>query len=788
MEIKRKSLTLIASSVEVPSQGSSDVPVKFVNDTETYVGFIIEPRIGYYVNGCLKYGICEYDISNNTFKIPAEAFKNKGILVISIALIDSEDPNHIEVTKELSLEVTPAPNGTIIFPSEDTWQTIVLNLINQFFVTSNEIKNQIKYAVDNAIEDGSIANMTIEDDSITSDKLADDIISPKNIKGLYVEKVLYKLTDLNSLIKGSFVENIPTPSEDGDKYFTDYIKVEDYNRLTVFKNTQSSPYIRFYNADKEFVRGQYVSSTTVISSLIQESEVYVVLEGNSISYGETYRVAYQSEYEYESLNILSNSEKTYYIQETTIESAHDSSYSELIPVIKGETYTYKGNAGAVIFYDALGNSFGDNNGDTKLDINDGETFTIPLDDDITYLKFVCWNNNIGYLTGKFFVEKLSNSDLKLTEDNFDSNIIASLRQMLNIGAGSNQFYNVLDFGVTTLADDNTQAFQNAIDTIAENGGGILWVPKGTYKFDKSSSTSGYGGNAQNNVYLKNNVSIIGESLKGTVLKLIGDTQTGCSLFGSFNGNDNSLTGATYSNFTVDLSELTMATYTHKAKAFYVHGIKDCVFRDLRLISTPSTSLGIDMLDNVVMDSIYVYQGGKNWTNGGNGGAGIGIGTGLWENENYIIRNCICDDCGHFGIFLEDQGIFSSGKDRNYPKGQIISNNIVRNGRNYGIGVRGGKNVVITGNNVYENVGGIYVDYGAKNVLISNNLIEGSTDAGFNYGNEDSTVNGASYKCENIAVISNAFIENNIGIKHSTEPTNRNELNNIFINNTKDNDD
>ena len=175
--ITRKDLLLTINDNVIPALGSSDVPVKFVNDTETYVDFLIEPRVGYYINGCPKSGICEYDISSNTIKIPAEAFKNKGILVISIALIDNEDPNHIEVTKELALEVTPAPNGTIIFPSEDTWQTIVLNLINQFFVTSNEIKNQIKHAVDNAIEDGSIANMTIEDDSITSEKLKDEIIN-----------------------------------------------------------------------------------------------------------------------------------------------------------------------------------------------------------------------------------------------------------------------------------------------------------------------------------------------------------------------------------------------------------------------------------------------------------------------------------------------------------------------------------------------------------------------------------------------------------------------------------
>ena len=46
-------------------------------------------------------------------------------------------------------------------------------------------------------------------------------------------------------------------------------------------------------------------------------------------------------------------------------------------------------------------------------------------------------------------------------------------------------------------------------------------------------------------------------------------------------------------------------------------------------------MGIDMLDNVVLDSIYVYQGGRQWAYGGGGGAGIGIGTGLWENENAV---------------------------------------------------------------------------------------------------------------------------------------------------------
>ena len=133
LTITRKDLLLTINDNVIPALGSSDVPVKFVNDTETYVGFLIEPRVGYYVNGCPKSGICEYDTSSNTIKIPAEAFKNKGILVIAIALIDNEDSNHIEVTKELALEVTPAPNGTVILPATDTWQTAVSNLVEQLY-------------------------------------------------------------------------------------------------------------------------------------------------------------------------------------------------------------------------------------------------------------------------------------------------------------------------------------------------------------------------------------------------------------------------------------------------------------------------------------------------------------------------------------------------------------------------------------------------------------------------------------------------------------------------------
>lgn len=328
-------------------------------------------------------------------------------------------------------------------------------------------------------------------------------------------------------------------------------------------------------------------------------------------------------------------------------------------------------------------------------------------------------------------------------------------------------YNASNYGVLPGNTDNTSALNTLISSVNANGGGVIWLPNGTYNFLKDSSTSAMGGNAQNCVYLLPNVSIIGESIDGTILKLSGATNTGCSLFGSFYGYNDAavLTGCIFASFTVDMTDLTMSTYSHKGKAFYMHGVKDCVFRDLRLISTPSTAFGIDMLDNVVIDSVYVYNGGRQWSSGGNGGAGIGIGTGLWANENYVIRNCICDSCGHFGIFLEDQGLFATPKVQNFAKGQIIANNIVRNGRNYGIGVRGGRYVLVQGNNVYSNTnGGIYLDYGADRSFVTGNLISDETNA-VCFGTESSL-----YACTRIVITNNTFAGCTNGVVQTLTPT------------------
>lgn len=348
------------------------------------------------------------------------------------------------------------------------------------------------------------------------------------------------------------------------------------------------------------------------------------------------------------------------------------------------------------------------------------------------------------------------------------------------------YHNVLDYGITQDADDNSLKFQQMVDELSQNGGGTIYVPIGTYKFDTSNGQYiEETGGCKCCIKAKNNVSIVGESLTDSVFKMTGHSSQGVCMFGYNSAtNKTPIEGCTYRNFTVNGEECTIDTYSSDGKAFFYQYVKNCVWRDLRLIGTPATSLGIDFLDNVVIDSIYCYESGRIHADNSPGGAGVGIGTGAWENENFIVRNCICDNCGHFGIFLEDQHIFGDAAHRTptYPKGAIIANNICRNGRNYGFGVRGGQHVIFEGNEAYENAnGGFFSDYQNKSIVIQNNLIRDNTGNGICLGNEKPGILETSF--ENVTIKDNVVIENKTGINISQKTTNLNLIDNIVRDNT-----
>ena len=370
-----------------------------------------------------------------------------------------------------------------------------------------------------------------------------------------------------------------------------------------------------------------------------------------------------------------------------------------------------------------------------------------------------------------------------TVETLNKNVEANFLKMRD---ALGMYHNVLDYGITQDADDNSLKFQQMVDELSQNGGGTIYVPIGTYKFDTSNGQyiEGTGG-CKCCIKAKSNVSIVGESLTDSVFKMTGHSSQGVCMFGYNSAtNKTPIEGCTYRNFTVNGEECTIDTYSSDGKAFFYQYVKNSVWRDLRLIGTPATYLGIDFLDNVVIDSIYCYESGRIHADNSPGGAGVGIGTGAWENENFIVRNCICDNCGHFGIFLEDQHIFGDAAHRTptYPKGVIIANNICRNGRNYGFGVRGGQHVIFDGNEAYENAnGGFFSDYQNKSIVIQNNLIRDNTGNGICLGNEKPGILETSF--ENVTIKDNVVIGNKTGINISQKTTNLNLIDNIVRDNT-----
>lgn len=151
IEIKRQGLLLTISESIIPSQGSSKIPVHFVNDLNTYQDFIVMPTIGWYNrHGCYKSASIEFDEVNSIMYLPADAFLNNGTIAIAVGLLNSNDEFHKEVTLPVTAMVSNAPLGDIKLPDTDTWETAVMNLVRQLTVQiiqdvedlSKELKNE----------------------------------------------------------------------------------------------------------------------------------------------------------------------------------------------------------------------------------------------------------------------------------------------------------------------------------------------------------------------------------------------------------------------------------------------------------------------------------------------------------------------------------------------------------------------------------------------------------------------------------------------------------------------
>ena len=280
-------------------------------------------------------------------------------------------------------------------------------------------------------------------------------------------------------------------------------------------------------------------------------------------------------------------------------------------------------------------------------------------------------------------------------------------------AAQSVVYNAEDYFVQPQMWDNTRALQQLVDKVASQGGGVIQLGTGEFIF-------------RGPVKWRSKVSLQGVSVQGTVLRMVGDTNWSLFIGESVaQGDFKAIESVRFQHFTVDGYGMKPSSYSTNCKAFNIRPITDAVFDDLLLRGTPATSLGVDFLNRVFINNVRVKDGGRKWRPGQGGGSGIGIGLRGYEDENFIITNCVCDGCGNNGIFLEDQSRFGNGVNGRTPmtegKGQIISNNIVKNGRNHGISIQGARNVTVANNISYNNAGaGFYGNYFMSDVLIGNN--------------------------------------------------------------------
>lgn len=204
-----------------------------------------------------------------------------------------------------------------------------------------------------------------------------------------------------------------------------------------------------------------------------------------------------------------------------------------------------------------------------------------------------------------------------------------------------------------------------------------------------------------------------------------------------------LSDVQFSNFEIDASGVRTNTYSTGNKAIFIRPMIRPIIQNLYVHDCSATCIGIDFIqDGQIINNTVRYGGVQVGQFGsGAGGACIGIGTGLWNEEPDNISGNHVSDCGQHGIFVESQSstILS--------RGIRITNNDVR-WSGFGlttsdcIGDHATQGTIISENTVEYCAYGIEVSNGFVNSLystdwvITNNYIA-------NHKNADILVNNKS---------------------------------------------
>jgi hypothetical protein len=219
-------------------------------------------------------------------------------------------------------------------------------------------------------------------------------------------------------------------------------------------------------------------------------------------------------------------------------------------------------------------------------------------------------------------------------------------------------------GESLLADDSGFGNNSAIIQRAVNAVNALWLadgrprqiffPDGKYRLADSGAVP--GSTTRYAVRWRSGVGIATSSRRGVVFIA---PATATAFVAADNASWENLTRVYCDPHVVDGYLQTNATYTSKFKGWFIQGLADSYFDDVKVVNTFSTGFGCDYLvrTRVTGEADNCGRGMKELGIDpltSSGASGFGIGTGRYEIEDFDL-DVVARNCGFHGVFLETQG-------------------------------------------------------------------------------------------------------------------------------------
>lgn len=292
----------------------------------------------------------------------------------------------------------------------------------------------------------------------------------------------------------------------------------------------------------------------------------------------------------------------------------------------------------------------------------------------------------------------------------------------------------------TDGDNDQVQIQAAIDAANTAGGGIVFLKAGVYTIEES-------------IIMKSYVVLRGEGYSSVLY----GSGTQFSVIEGHGSVGTPIVNMEMSDLRIDGTGLVDASYSTDTKGVYMTFIRKSKFKNLYIYNTPATGLGIDFLVETLIHGVIVDTAGRQF-NGSIGSNGIGIGTGRWEDETFIISDCHAINCGNNGIMIEHQANGSVGQSNNCMIVNCVSDNNRIGYRNSGVGRALFKNCIAV-NNTND---GIYMSSHSSQYS-TETIVEGCL---FTFNGADGLQVADLNAAESKFIVSNCLVANNTnnGIK------------------------